>query len=111
MKLRSIAASLGLALAGLASATGAHAFTAITTQWDETELSQNECLDHAEAAIRQAGFRALDHTKQSRHGIDGNYTVAVRCLTDMKVVFFVVAGPSRDRTPVLMDRVHGHFKF
>jgi hypothetical protein len=111
MKLQILAGGLSLALAGFAFSTSAQAFTAITTQWDETHLSQDECLDRAAAAVEEGGFRPLAHTLQSRHGIRGDYTVAVRCLTEMHVVFFVVAGPSRDVTPKYEDEVHKHFRF
>jgi hypothetical protein len=110
MKLRYLAASLGCALASMAFAGSAQA-TAITTRWDDIKLTHDQCLAHAETAIHAGGFKSLPHTLQSRHDTDSNYTVAVRCLTEMHVVFFVVAGPSRQRTPVLMDRVHHQFKF
>lgn len=111
MKLQLIAGGLGLALAGFAFSTSAQAFTAITTQWDETHLSQDQCLDRAAAAIIDSGFTPLAHTRTSRHGYKGDYTVAIRCLSEMHVVFFVVAGPSRDVTPKYMDDIHSHYRF
>jgi hypothetical protein len=109
MKLRYLAAGLGCALAGVAFAGSALAFTAITSQWDEITMSQDICLERAEDAIRAAGFKALPHTLQSRHGYSGEYTVAIRCMAEVHVVFFMVAGPSRKVTPKYMDKVHGHF--
>jgi len=99
------------ALAALAFATSAEAFAAITTQWDDTKLAQDECLERAETALRQVGFKSSGHTQQSRHGYKSNYSIAVRCLTEMHVVFFIVAGPSNDVTPKYMDKVHDQFRF
>jgi len=106
---RFLALGLCLGVSSLAFATGARAGTAITTQWDETDYSQEECLRHAASAIRNAGFRALDDTQQSRYGTRGEYTAAIRCFTSMRVVFFVVAGPSNKQTPVYMDNIHSRF--
>ena len=93
----------------LALATGAQASTAITTQWNDTTLSQSECLKRAETAIRRGGFDSLAHTQESRHGVRGDYSVSIRCMAEKGVVFFVVAGPSRDRTPKYMDDVFKEF--
>jgi hypothetical protein len=90
-----IAGAFGLGLACSVFASVAQAETIITTQWENTKLTQDKCLEHAEAAIRAAGFKTLPHTPTTRHGMRGNYTAAVRCLLDKGVVFFIVAGPSR----------------
>lgn len=100
----------GIAIACLALATGARADTAITTQWKDITLSQERCLDRAEEAIRGGGFKTLPHTKESRHGYKGDYTVAIRCMAEKEAVFFVVAGPSRERTPRYMEDIFSHFR-
>ena len=109
MSIRTIIVA-GIAAAGLLIAGGARADTAITTQWKEISISQERCLDRAEEAIRGGGFKTLPHTQESRHGYRGDYTVAIRCMAEKEAVFFVVAGPSRDRTPRYMEDIYSHFR-
>jgi len=70
----------------------------ITTDWADLDVGQSACLDRAERAIAKNGFRSPGTTKNSRHGIRGSYTVAVRCAADKGFVFFIVAGPSGEQT-------------
>jgi hypothetical protein len=108
MARRSLTLAFCLGFASLAFATAAPAETIITTQWDETKLSQDECLDHAEAAIRKAGFKPLRHTATTRHGTRGAYTAAVRCLLGKGIVFYIVSGPS-NRTERYLDDIRDRF--
>jgi len=71
----------------------------ITTDWaDLDNMSQEDCLNRAEHAIAQNGFKSPGTTKNSRHGYRGQYTTAVRCAADKGFVFFIVAGPDGDLT-------------
>lgn len=98
-----------IAVAGFAFAGSAQAGTAITTQWKDITMSQERCLNRAEEAVRRGNFKTLPHTETSRHGIRGEYTVAIRCMAEKGIVFFVVAGPSRDRTPEYMEDIYSNF--
>jgi hypothetical protein len=82
--------------------------TSISTRWGNTQMSQSECLEHAAGAIREAGFDALTPTETSRYGTKGDYVIAVRCLTQMKMYFMSAAGPSDKETANYVERVdHG----
>jgi len=104
------AAALLLALPIVVAATSAMADqTYISTKWVESTLPMDECLGRAAAAIRGAGgWGKVLNTPDARHGIRGMYTSQVRCVPDMKIVMFVVAGPSRT-TATYVDEIADHF--
>jgi hypothetical protein len=86
----------------------AAAMTFISTNWQDTDLSLSDCLDRAENAIRDAGFKTLSHTDYARHGLKGEYTAQVRCASDKGFVFFVIAGPT-DQTGKYLKAVKDAF--
>jgi hypothetical protein len=103
-------AALLLALPLVLAATSAMADqTYISTKWVESTLPMDECLGRAAAAIRGAGgWGKVLNTPDARHGLRGMYTSQVRCLPDMKIVIFVVAGPS-NTTARYVDEIVDHF--
>lgn len=110
MTVRKTAATLVVALPLVAAATSAMAEqNYITTNWKETKLSMNECLDRAADAIRGAGgWGKVLNTSDARHGIRGLYTAQIRCIPDKEIVIFVVAGPS-NITEKYTDQLVDHF--
>jgi hypothetical protein len=110
MTSRKIAATLLVALPLVLAARNAMAEqTYISTKWVETQLSMDECLGRAAASIRGAGGwgKVLD-TPDARHAFRGLYTAQVRCIPDMKMVIFVVAGPS-NTSGKYVDEIADHF--
>ncbi len=83
-----------LAFAILGLAHEALAGPAVATRWQQTDMTQDECLKRAEDAISRTGFENLERTGQSRYGSVADYTAAVRCITGNGIVFFIVSGPS-----------------
>ena len=104
--MKSIAAAI---FASMILTAAGHAETIITTQWDDITFTQQECLTRAEKAIHEGDFKNLPHTETTRHGTRGQYTAAVRCLGDKKIVFFVVAGPEAHLTERYLDGIRDHF--
>ena len=98
-----------LGFAVLASPTSAQTGPAVSTRWQDTKLTQEECLHFAEVAIQGAGFGQIERTQQSRYGTRGEYTATIRCVTDYKIIFFIMAGPSLQQAPKYLDDVYNHF--
>jgi len=73
------------------------------------KIEQEECLRFAEVAIQGAGFGRIERTTQSRYGTRGEFTAAIRCVTEYKITFFIMAGPSLKQTPRYLDDVYNHF--
>ncbi len=96
--------ALGMSFAGAAQAR-----TYITQDVTAITLTQSDCLDHADRAIRRNGFEVPGTTLMTRHGIRGEYTVAIRCAADKGLVFFVVAGPSVAVTEKYSDALQHDF--
>jgi hypothetical protein len=76
---------------------------AVATRWQQVAVSQEECLERAEDAIRRTGFGRLERTQQSRYGSTDDYTAAIRCIVSNGLAIFIVSGPSRTRS----DRIAG----
>jgi hypothetical protein len=106
---KSAALGLLLGFAAYADATSAQAGPAVSTRWQDTQLTQEECLQFAEVAIKGAGFGQIERTTQSRYGTLGQYTATIRCVTEHKIIFFIMAGPSLQQAPKYLDDVYNHF--
>jgi hypothetical protein len=109
MTLKSAVLGLCLGLSAFAAAGSAYAGPAVSTRWRETGMTQDECFKYAETAIVAAGFGRIEKTTQSRYGTKGEYTAAIRCVVDHKIIVFIVAGPSLTEAPKLLDNIYDHF--
>ena len=97
-------------LAGLLVAAPAAADNyALATKWRLTGEAQIDCLGHADEAIRRAGFDLAKPGSQSIMGRRGDYTAAVRCVTEQRLVFFAVSGPSSGEVERLLDAIYNVF--
>lgn len=101
---------LALTLAAATSwSSAACADTAVATKWRFVGEAQNDCLTHAEMAIWRSGFDKASGGSQSMTGKRGDYTAAIRCISEQRMVFFVLSGPSADTTARYLDVLYGHF--
>jgi hypothetical protein len=82
---------------------------AIASDWAELDVPQDECFARGEAAIRRTGFGEIERSKYSRFGSREDYTIAVRCVAEKKVVLFLAAGRDRGRTQALQIDVHRNY--
>jgi hypothetical protein len=82
---------------------------AIASDWADLSMGQEECLMRGEAAIRQLGFSAIERTRYSRFGQNGEYTVAVRCVSEKNVVLFLASGPLRQRASDYQIELHRNY--
>ncbi len=96
-------------LASTIGASMAAAGPAVATKWRITGEPRNECLGHADEAIRRAGFKPLAPGSESMMGSRGDYTAAVRCVTDQRMVFFVTAGPDPGEANRLLETIYRVF--
>ena len=100
---------VSLVLILCASMTYANAETAVATKWRLLGESQSECMGHARMAIFRAGFDPSEPGSQSMSGKRGEYTAAIRCIAEQRIVFFVMSGPSPEATARYLDVLYGHF--
>jgi hypothetical protein len=87
----------------------ADAATAVATKWRLIGESQADCMGHARMAIANAGYDVSPAASQSMSGKRGDYTASIRCVTEQKLVFFVVAGPLPDVTSRYIDELYSRF--
>jgi hypothetical protein len=98
-----------IAVAAAALAVPALAGPAVATKWRITGEPRNECMGHAQEAIRRAGFEPLGSASESMLGRRGEYTASVRCVTEQRFVFFVVAGPEAGEANRLLETIFRTF--
>lgn len=103
MKMLAVAVLMGV---GLAGATG----VGMTNSWSDMDYNEAQCVQHAGAAIKKAGFsQNFEILKTSIYGDQEDYTALVRCVPDAKVAFFVVAGPDSDVASHYLDEITNAF--
>jgi hypothetical protein len=109
MSARTLRAIAAIATASFAISTAAIADTSIATRWKPLGEAQNDCMAHAQMAIFRAGFDAANPGSQSMNGTHGDYTAAIRCLADQRIVLFITAGPSSEGASRYLEVLFGHF--
>ena len=109
MAMRMKTARFALIAGAALSAATATAGPAVATKWRLTGEARNVCLGHADEAIRRAGFDPLSPGSESMMGRRGDYTASVRCVTEQRFVFFVVAGPEPREANRLLEMIYRTF--
>ena len=82
---------------------------AIASDWDEMTVPQSECFARGEAAIRRVGFGDIERTTYSRFGTRDDYTVAIRCIEEKRIVLFLASGRDRKRAQSLQLDLMRHY--
>ncbi|WP_434687440.1 hypothetical protein [Pseudanabaena minima] len=73
-------------------------------------MSQDSCIRRAEIAAKDAGFDSnFEPLANGAFGVNGNYSVSIRCEAKRGVVFFAVAGPDNQTSSNLVRRVQRIF--
>jgi hypothetical protein len=82
----------------------------IWTSWQPTRLTQQQCLNRAELAMRNSGFSQNFYTLETGvYGENGGYSGTVRCISSKGVVFFIVAGSSSKTAESFLGRLENNF--
>lgn len=107
--MKNILAAAVLAVLTLSSQP-AFAGPAVTTEWIEARLSLEDCKDRVVSAINAAGVRDVEPKRYTVFAHSNDYTVAVRCMPDQGVIFFIVSGARLQQADKLLDDVLGAFR-
>ncbi len=83
---------------------------AVTTEWVEAKLSLDSCKERVQSAIRAAGVRDVDPKQYTVFAHAGDYTLAIRCMPDQGVVFFIASGPRLKEADKYLDDVLAAFR-
>jgi hypothetical protein len=78
---------------------------AVSTEWLESKVSLEQCKERVERAVRAAGIRDLDPKRYTVFAHAGDYTLAIRCMPDQGVVFFIASGPRLAEADKYLDDV------
>jgi hypothetical protein len=87
----------------------ARADTAIGTKWRPIALDQGDCISYARMAIFRLGFYKSDPGSQTMSGKLGEYTASVRCLSNERLVFFIIASPSPEAVQNYLNVLYSQF--
>ena len=73
-------------------------------------ISQDTCTRRAELAAKNSGFDSnFEPLANGAFGVNGRYSVSVRCEASKGIVFFAVAGPDNATARNLVKRVQSAF--
>ena len=99
--------SLAAVLFGATVISCAPAFAgpAVTTEWIEERISLESCRTKVADAMRNAGVGNVEPKRFTVFGHKGEYTVAIRCMPDQNVVFFIVSGGQLKSSDDLLDSI------
>ena len=87
----------------------------ITTNGRSTELAAEECVSHAEALMRTAGFKILDRSpdtagdKGAWGRTSDGYVLTVRCVESKGIAMFAVGGDDQSRRRDILHVVYDGF--
>ena len=107
MRIRTVL--LACSLIVMSAKATAVADTAVATKWRTIALDQTDCMSYARMAIFRLGFEKSAPGSQSMSGKRGDYTASIRCLSDERLVFFIMAGPSPETVSSYLDVLYGQF--
>jgi hypothetical protein len=95
------------AVAAAVSTAALAAAPAMTIGSLEMTWSQEDCIAKGERVMKGAGLtQNYEVVGRTVYGETGDYTGAIRCDSTKTIAFFVVAGPSSDKT----EEIHGKLK-
>jgi hypothetical protein len=110
LSLLPLTGAMTLAMASIAQAEPAKIWTA----WQTTRISQNSCMQKAEAAISDLGFE-VEVLGSGVYGEDpeSDTSVTIRCGTSQKFIFFIATHPdtnvAEEELGALMDTFNGAY--
>jgi len=105
-------ASLAAVIVALATVMASHAIAGPSMSMAWVEISdQDQCVKQASSALKSNGFTTRFEVISNRsiYGEKGDYTAAIRCVSDKSVAFVAVAGPKSDLTGKYTDALKEGF--
>ena len=96
-------------LTAVTAVSSANAETVVATKWRLTGEAQDNCLTIAALAILRSGFDKSEGGSQTKSGRRGEYTASIRCVSEQRIVFFVVTGPVSATTSRYLDAMYSVF--
>ncbi len=105
-------ASLAAAIVASATVMASHAIAGPSMSMAWVEISdQDQCVKQASSALKSNGFTTRFEVISNRsiYGEKGDYTAAIRCVSDKSVAFVAVAGPKSDLTGKYTDALKEGF--
>lgn len=88
----------GLVLAGTIAlaATAAQAQSqqpSISSAWEHTNLSQDECFSRAQSTMNRLNYRRIERIGNTTFGDQGNFQIAIRCVSEKQMYYVFGGGP------------------
>ncbi len=92
------------------AASAALAGPAMSVAWVEV-TDQDSCVSTASTVLKRNGFTTRFEVISNRsiYGERGDYTAAVRCVSDHTIAFVGVSGPKADLTSKYVDAIKEAF--
>ena len=88
----------GLLVAGVAAlgATAAQAQSqqpSISSAWEHTNLSQEDCFTRAKATMDRLNYQRIEKIGNTTFGDRGNFQIGIRCVSEKQMYYVFGGGP------------------
>lgn len=107
LKVSAIAFAVFLAVSGIAQAQSR--IPSISSVWDDLRLSQRECVERAQQAMRSTGFTRIETVGQTTFGDRSDYQVGFRCVADKSIYYIYGGGPDEPVIRRYIDELKAAF--
>jgi hypothetical protein len=107
LKASTVAFAAFVAVSG--SALAQSRVPSISSIWDDTRLSQKDCVDRAQQAMRSTGFTRIETVGQTTFGDRSDYQVGLRCVSDKGLYYIYGGGPDEPVIRRYIDELKGAF--
>lgn len=101
------------ALVGCLTAASVQAQPALSSAWLDTDLSEQLCLERAELAMHQLGWKRIERLSNFASVLgdsrDGQYQILIRCAERKNAVFIAAAGPQEPEATKLAEMAKQQF--
>ena len=85
------------------------ASNSINTRWSSTELSTEECIQRAEKILKKTGYKNLQKVDETIAGYLDGYDINIPCVSEKKIVFYIVSGESPKIAAALTNNMLNDF--
>ena len=83
--------------------------TYLANSYKTTYLLEEECLKQAEVSIRNIKATDIYISNVAVYGDLGNDSLLIRCISDKKMVFFLVSSLDKKRSNKLLKKIQSSF--
>ena len=83
----------GAAFFGASAAQAQSQQPSISSAWENTQMSQEECFSRARSTMERLNYRRIEKIGNTTFGDQGDFQIAVRCVSERQMYYIFGGGP------------------